>query len=355
MINNKIEKEIKEKLNNWREIIKNYQIPDTRKAVIQLINTFVPFIGLWVLMYFSLDWSFWITLPLTILAGFFLARIFIIQHDCGHQSFLKSKKLNNTIGFICSFFSAIPYKYWAKAHSFHHGHNGQLDESSRDIGDVPFKTVKEFREMSRWGKFKYRIFRSPIVLFGIAPIAYIAISNRFPFYNLKGWAKERRSQIVNNFIMVGVYVLLGYLLGWKKFFLIQALSISFFAIIAFWFFYVQHQHEETYKQWKKNWDYLVASIRGSTYYKLPAVINWLTGSIGFHHIHHLSPRIPNYNLAKCAKENPILQKYVTTITFRESLKCAFNKLWDEELNRMITFREFYKFERVGRNQIKIAA
>lgn len=352
---NSIEKEIKETLHNWRDIIKKYQIPSTKKAVLQLVNTFVPFLGLWVLMYFSLSWSIWLTIPLTILAGFFLARIFIIQHDCGHQSFLKSRKLNNWIGFACSFFSAIPYKYWAKAHAFHHGHNGQLEQ--RDIGDVPFLTVDEFKNLSRWGKFKYRVFRSPLVLFGIAPVAYIAISNRFPFYNLKGWSKARRAMVVNNLLMVGVYTLLGYLLGWKEFFIIQALSISFFAIIAFWFFYVQHQHEETYKQWRKNWDYLLASIRGSTYYKLPKIVNWFTGSIGFHHIHHLAPRIPNYNLAKCAKENPILQKYVTTITFKESLKCAFNKLWSEEHQRMISFREYDRFEKLKaqKAKIKIAA
>ncbi|MEM9719911.1 MAG: fatty acid desaturase [Bacteroidota bacterium] len=340
----KMEREILESLKNWQQIIRRYQTPSVPKAVRQLLNTFIPFIGFWVLMYLSLDWSIWITLALGVINGLITARIFIIQHDCGHQSFFKSKKLNNIVGIVCSFFSTLPYKYWAKVHAFHHGHTQQLE--FRDIGDIPTLTVNEFREASRWRRFRYRVFRNPFILFFISPLAYVIISNRFPFVNMKGWKGTGRAQLINNILIIAVYATLAYLLGWKKFLLIQFFIVAIFSIVAFWFFYVQHQHEEAYKQWRKDWVFLLAAIRGSTYYKLPKIMNWFTGNIAFHHIHHLSPRIPNYNLEKCAQENPVLQKYVTAINFRESLKYAMNKLWDEESQRMITFREYYRNERL---------
>lgn len=340
-----IEQEIRQQLKHWKKIIKPYQKPSNKKAVIQLLNTFLPFLALWTLMYFSLDWSYWITLGLAVVNAFLLARIFIIQHDCGHQSFLRSRLLNDVVGVVCSFFSTIPYKYWAAVHNFHHGHSGQLE--LRDIGDVPMLTVEEYRQRSWWGRLKYRIFRHPFVLFILVPIGYFAFPLRIPVIGVRSARKEYISMLKNNIWLVAVYVVLALLLGWKKFLMIQLPIVLLFMIIAFWFFFVQHQHEETYKRWKDNWDFLVASIRGSTYYKLPAVFNWLTGNIGFHHIHHLSARIPNYNLQRCARENPILQKYVTIMTFRDSLKCIFNKLWDEQQERMISFREFYLLEERG--------
>lgn len=334
------ELEIKDSLKNWKKIISNYQIPNTKKAVFQILSTFVPYFALWVLMYFSLSWSYWITFFLAVINSFFMVRIFIIQHDCGHQSFLKSKRWNNIIGTICSLFSSIPYKYWAKVHNHHHGHSGQLEMEDRDIGDIKFLTVEEYQQLTKWKKFKYRIFRSPVVLFGLAPLIYLTFSNRLPMFKLKGWSKVRLSQVFNNILLLALYAGLGYLLGWKQFFIIQLPIIFMFSVIAFWFFYVQHQHEETYKEWRNNWDFLIASLRGATYYKLPKPFQWLTGNIGFHHIHHLSALIPNYNLEKCAKENPLLNKYVTTITFKESLKCIFNNLWDQNRQCMISFREY---------------
>ncbi len=336
--------EIKEVLQNWPQIVKKYQAPNVKKAVIQILNSFLPFLALWVAMYFSLEVSYWLTLALGVLNAFFLVRIFIIQHDCGHQSFLKSRKVNNVIGQICSYFSMIPYKYWARSHNFHHAHNGQLE--TRDIGDLTTLTVEEYRELDKWGRLKYRIYRSPLIMFFIGPVYYLTIHNRIPSKSeiMKGWTKERKALWLNNLGLITIYISMGFLIGWKKFLLVQAPIIVFFGIIAIWFFYVQHQHEENYKQWKENWEYLLSAIRGSSYYKLPKVMMWLTGNIGFHHIHHLSSLIPNYNLEKCNKENPILEKYVNILTFRESIKCAFYKLWDEQSQRMITFREFYRME-----------
>jgi omega-6 fatty acid desaturase (delta-12 desaturase) len=341
-----LEQEIKQQLKDWKKIIKRYQQPDSKRAWWQVVNTFGPFLALWVLMYFSLEWSYWITLGLGLVNGFLLARIFIIQHDCGHHSFLESKGWNDAIGNFCSFFSTIPYKYWSKIHNYHHGHSGQLEEEPREIGDVPFLTVEEYRNLSRWGRFKYRLFRTPVVLFIVTPIVYLSGPMRWPTIKVPVVRSAHVALFLNNLWIGLVYSGLIYLLGWE-FLWVQVPIIIFFGTIAFWFFYVQHQHEETYKKWKDEWDYLVAAVSGSTYYKLPKVFNWLTGNIGFHHIHHLSSLIPNYNLPRCAKENPILQKYVTTVTFKESLACMFNKLWDEQQERMISFREYYRLERSG--------
>lgn len=341
---NDLELEIKEKLRNWKDIIQQYQVPDNKKAILQIITSFLPYLGLWVLMYFSLNWSIWLTVPIAFINMFFLVRIFIIQHDCGHQSFLKSKKGNQIVGYICSLFSTIPFRYWAKVHNHHHGHTGQLEE--RDIGDINFITVNEYRGRGKWGRFRYRLFRHPIVLFIIAPFFYLTVSQRLPTFKLKGWTNVRRTQLFNNLLILTFYTILALVVGWKKFLFIQLILVFGFFCIAFWFFYVQHQHEDGYMRWRKNWDYLVASIRGATYYKLPKVFQWLTGNIGIHHIHHLSARIPNYNLEKCMKENPLFTKYVTVVTFWDSIKIAANKLWDEETQRMISFREFYQMERM---------
>ena len=339
-----IDQKIQEALHDWRSIVKKYQVPNTGKAIIQMLNSFLPFVGLWTLMYFSLEWSYWITLALAVVNAFFLVRIFIIQHDCGHLSFLKSKQANKYIGLICSFFSSIPYRYWARMHNWHHGHNGQLETETRELGDIHFLTVEEFRQATPWRRFRYRAFRHPLMLFGITPVVYLALVNRLPIVRTKNWLRFKDSQLLNNLLIAGVYMGLALLIGWKEFLLIQIPVLFMFGVIAFWFFYVQHQHEETYKAWKKNWDHLLSSIRGSTYYKLPRLFTWLTGNIGYHHIHHLNPRIPNYHLKRCAQENPILQQFVTTLNFRESLKCMFNKLWDEQNKRMITFREFRRLE-----------
>ncbi len=335
--------EIKKELQNWPKIVRKYHQENKKKAIFQIITSFLPFLAIWILMYFTIGISYWITLGLALLNGFFLVRIFIIQHDCGHQSFFKNKKVNNILGSVCSVFSMLPYTYWARTHQFHHSHNAQLEY--RDIGDINTLTVKEFQALSRTQKLFYRIYRSPIFMFIIGPIYYIFIHNRLPLINLKGWKKEKISLIQHNFLFLGIYTLVALLVGWKLFLMIQIPILVFFGVIAIWFFYIQHQFEYSYKQWKNNWDYLLSAIQGSSYYKLPKIMHWLSGNIGYHHIHHLSHKIPSYNLVKCSKENPVFQKYVTSMTFFSSLKCAFYKLWDEERQKMISFTEYYRMSR----------
>ena len=245
-----------------------------------------------------------------------------------------------------SLMTCIPYKYWARSHNHHHAHQGQLD--TRTIGDVTLLTVREYNELSNWGKIKYRIYRSVPVMFVLGPIYYIFIHNRIPFIKFKGWEKERLTLLRTNLYLLGFFVILGVILslptfdlieGFKKLALLYIPILITFAFTAIWFFYMQHQHDPNYKAWKEDWQYLLAAIKGSSYYKLPKIFNFFTGNIGYHHIHHLAPKVPFYKLEKCSKENPIFQKYVTTITLLSSVKYAFYTLWDEENYRMITFRQ----------------
>jgi acyl-lipid omega-6 desaturase (Delta-12 desaturase) len=327
-------------IDNWKDIVKKYQKPNTKIAIWQIANTFMPFLGLWVLMYFSLDISYFLTLLLGLVNAFFLVRIFIIQHDCGHQSFTKWSKANNVIGFICSGFSLIPYKYWAKAHNFHHAHCGRLEEDIRDIGDMPLLTVNEYRQMPKLKRLGYRLFRMPLVLLTVGSFYYVFIHNRFVTIKLKGFELAKKSIVINNLYMIGIYVLGMLIFGVGNFLKIQLPIVLFFSVMAFFAFYIQHQHEHAFKKFKDEWTYVVAAIKGSTYWKLPKVFQWLTGNIGIHHIHHLSSLIPNYNLEKCKDENPVLQEHVTIVSFTGSLKYFMNKLWDEQQDRMITFAEY---------------
>ena len=333
--------EMKSDFKNWQKMVRNYIKPDNKLAFLQILTSFVPFIGLWVLMYFSLGWSYWLTLGLGFLNAFFLVRIFIIQLDCGHQSFFKNRKINNFIGRVCSVFSLIPYTYWAKSHSYHHAHTVMLHDH-RDIGDINTLTVAEYQALSKFGQFRYRIYRSVPVMFLIGPLYYILIHNRLPLIRFKEWKKTRYSLIWNNLIVVAVYCAVGFLIGWNNFIKVQIPVTVFFAMIAIWFFYVQHQHEQNFRAWKDKWDYLTSAIKGSTYYRLPKILHWLTGNIGFHHIHHLNSMIPNYNLQKCHKENPVFEKHVVKMGIRESFKTITNKLWDEANEKMISFREYRK-------------
>lgn len=329
---------LEEKLESWQVVVRRYQKPDTRKAVIQILNTFLPFFGLWFLVYYSLNWSYILTLLFAAITGLFMIRIFVIQHDCGHQSFLKSRKWNNAVGFFSSFFSSIPYDYWSRIHNMHHAHNRQFEY--RGLGDIHFLTTEEYTNRSRFGKLGYRVLRNAFVQFLIIPIVYFYITLRVPFVHLKRWKVIRWPHLINNLMLVAVYTTMAMILGWQTFLLVHVPILYFFTIVSFWLFYVQHQHEHSYAESEDDWNHLIASIKGSTYYKLPRLFQWLSGNIGFHHIHHLNSSIPNYNLEVCSKENPLLNKYVSILNFRQSLKCIHHKLWDEQTQRMITFKEY---------------
>ena len=325
--------------------LREYQKPDNKKAIIQILNSFGPFFGIWVAIYFLWDYSIVLSVLLAILNAFFLVRIFIIQHDCGHNSFVESTSWRKRIGYFCSLVSSVPYSYWAKSHHFHHMNNGMLEV--RDIGDIDTLTLKEFASLTKFQRLKYRLYRSGIVMFFFGPLYYIFIHNRLPLVNLEEFKKYKPGLFLNNVIYAAIMVGLCFILDWKKFLTVHMLILSLFAIIAIWFFYIQHQHEHGYKEWRNRWEFMYAAIKGSSYYKLPKILHWFTGNIAIHHIHHLNPAIPNYNLQKCEKAIPWFHKYTTEITVWESFKLATHKLWDENTQRMITFREYYRMEKMG--------
>lgn len=335
----KVKTGMKKAQKDWVAIIKKYQKPDKWKSSWQLINTLPPYFIIWVLMYYSLRVSYWLTLGLAVINAGLMIRVFIIQHDCGHNSFFPSLKLNNFIGTLLGFLTMTPYYHWRKQHARHHANSGDLD--FRGFGDIDTVTVSEYQAMSRWEKTKYRFYRHPFVTFVIGPIYVFVFSHRVPFKTKKSEKKERSSVQWTNLALAVIVVGMSLWIGFDKFFLIQVPIVLFMTTAGVYMFYVQHQFEDTYWRKHKHWGYKEAALEGSSYFKLPKVLQWFTGNIGFHHVHHLSPRIPNYLLEKAHNENPIFQN-VHTLTILTSIKSIFLNLWDEQQQRLISFREYQK-------------
>lgn len=316
-----------------------YKLPDTRKAILQMATSFLPYLALRVSMYFLVQYGWYRGWIISLINAFFLVRIFIIQHDCGHHSFFSSHQANNRIGKICSFLTFIPYTYRAAGHQFHHTHANKLREF-RDIGDLYTMTVEEFQHASRWKKVVYIMFRSPIVMFVIVPIWYILLNNRLPIARLPQKKILNTSLIGNNLITLLIYGWIGYLFGPYILLHVQLPILMAFGSIAIRFFYIQHQHERGYKAFQDKWEYVRAAVQGSTFYDLPRRLHWLTGNIGYHHIHHLNSAIPSYELARCYHQEPLLQQVAQKITFRQSLRFTRCHLRDEQQQKMISFLEY---------------
>lgn len=321
---------------DWKSLVAEYQIADTRKSIWQLCNTFIPFLVLWYLMFLSLNIGYWLTLLLALPASGLMIRLFIIQHDCGHGSFFKSRKVNDLTGRLCSAFTLTPYHYWQKSHAIHHANAGNLEH--RGIGDIFTMTVNEYLQQSKWGRFKYRLYRNPLVLFVLIPTLLFVVFYRFPTSQAKALKRVRSSIYWINLALVLLIGGMIWLVGLKAFLLVHLPIIIITSSAGTWLFFVQHQFEDTY--WANNevWDYTLAALQGSSYYKLPKILQWFTGNIGFHHIHHLSPKIPNYLLEKCHNAHPMFQQ-VATLTVRSSLKSIFLSLWDEEQKKLISFSQ----------------
>jgi omega-6 fatty acid desaturase (delta-12 desaturase) len=320
----------------WKSLAAKYQTPTAWKSSWQFANSLIPFLILWYLMVLSLEVGYWLTLLLSIPTAGFMVRLFIIQHDCGHGSFFKSRKANDWVGTVCSLFTWTPYRYWQKSHAIHHANAGNLEH--RGIGDIYTMTVDEYLQQSRWGKLRYRVYRHPFFLFVIGASLLFIVLYRFPLASDKAMQKVRSSVYWTDLALVVVIGGLSWLIGWQAVLLVEAPIIIIAATAGAWLFYVQHQFEDAYWAGDDSWDYTLAALQGSSYYKLPKILQWFTGNIGFHHIHHLSPRIPNYQLQKCHDENPMFQNTVV-LTLRSSLKTTFLSLWDEEQKKLISFNQ----------------
>ena len=317
---------------DWKDIVARYQKPTLGRSVWQIVNTLVPYAFLWYLMYRSLAVSYWLTVPLVILAAGFMVRTFIIHHDCGHGSFFKSRKANDFWGFITGVLVFTPYYLWRWEHAVHHASSGDLDR--RGTGDVWTMTVQEYLEASRWKRFAYRLTRNPFVLFVIAPSLVFLVRHRFA--PSKASPRERHSVYWTNLAILGVAAGLSMIFGIKAYLILQVAVSMVATSVGVWLFYVQHQFEGVYWERGEDWDYATAALQGSSFYKLPKILQWFSGSIGFHHIHHLSPAIPNYNLEKCHKAEPLFQT-VKPVTLFRSLKSFTFRLWDEQHHKLVGY------------------
>jgi omega-6 fatty acid desaturase (delta-12 desaturase) len=321
-------------------ILSKYKESHLPSSLWQIANTAIPFFSVMALMYFTSYKGYWpVTLLLAVPASGLLMRIFIIQHDCGHGSFFKSARANDWLGAVLGVLTLTPYTYWKQTHAIHHSTSGNLDR--RGYGDIETLTVKEYAALTPWGRWKYRAYRSIPVLFFIGPAFHFVVYHRWPGIIPADWKAERRSILLNDLALVALLALAHYTIGLKHFFLVQLAVGIMTAIAGVWFFYVQHQFKGAYWQREDKWNLVEASLRGSSFYDLPAVLQWMTGNIGFHHIHHLNSRIPNYKLERCMLENPVLQN-PSRLTLWKSFKCVFLTLWDEERQELV------RFEDVGR-------
>jgi omega-6 fatty acid desaturase (delta-12 desaturase) len=312
---------------------KFFEKSSAAKARWQIVNSFVPYLLLWYAMVRALSVSYWLMLPIAILAAGFLARIFIIFHDCGHSSFFNSRRANNATGAIAGLLNLTPYLHWRWQHALHHGSSGNLDK--RGSGDIWTLTVQEFRDASRWKRSMYRLARNPLVLFMAAPLYVFVIHHRFS--SSAAPKRERRSVRRTNLALALAVLLMSALIGPKAFFEIQLTVSAFAGAAGLWLFYVQHQFEGAYWERSKHWDYTQAALRGSSFYKLPRVLQWFTGNIGYHHVHHLSPRIPNYFLQRCHEAQPQFSE-VRPVTLLASLKSLTFRLWDEKRRMYVGYR-----------------
>ncbi|PFZ59270.1 fatty acid desaturase [Bacillus wiedmannii] len=303
----------------------------------QLINTIVPFIILWYLAYKSLSVSYWLSLVPSLLAAGFMTRIFIIFHDCTHYSFFKSRPANRIVGTCMGVLTLFPFDQWGHEHSIHHATSGNLDK--RGTGDIWTLTVDEYVAAPFRLRLAYRLYRNPFVMFGLGPIYVFLLKNRF---NRKGARqKERMNTYLTNIIIVALITILCWAIGWQSFLLVHGTIFLIAGSVGIWLFYVQHTFEDSYFEEDKDWEYVKAAVEGSSFYKLPKILQFLTGNIGFHHVHHLSPRVPNYKLEE-AHNNTLPLKNVPTITLATSLRSLRFRLWDEKSNNFVTFKEFKK-------------
>ncbi|MCK2004574.1 fatty acid desaturase [[Brevibacterium] frigoritolerans] len=306
----------------------------TKQSIWQIINTLGPFIILWYLAYISLSVSYWLALIPAVFAAGFLTRIFIIFHDCTHHSFFKDRRANRIVGTIMGVLTLFPFDQWGHEHSVHHATSGNLDK--RGTGDIWTLTVDEYLAAPFKLRFAYRFYRNPLVMFGLGPIYVFLLKNRF---NRKGARKkEKNNTYLTNVLIVVLAALLCLAVGWQSFVLVQGSIFMISGSIGIWLFYVQHTFEDSYFEENEEWEYVLAAVEGSSFYKLPKLMQFLTGNIGYHHVHHLSPRVPNYKL-EMAHNNTQPLENVPTITLATSLRSLRFRLWDEESKNFVSFKD----------------
>ncbi len=324
----------KHNLQRLQQAITKFQRPVRLKSIWQLLNTLIPFLLLWYAGLYALEHSPWLTIPVVILLAGFLVRIFIISHDCGHGSFFRSKRANDFWGRVTGVLTLTPYSRWRASHARHHGTSGNLDK--RGEGDIWMLTLKEYLKAPRSERIKYRLYRNPLVMFLLGPLSIIFVDNRIAGKGAN--RRDRMSVYTTNLAIAAIGGAVALLVGWKEFLTILLPSLFLAHVVGVWLFYVQHQFEGVYWRRNKEWDFMSAALEGGSFYKLPGILRWFTGSIGYHHLHHLNSRIPNYRLAHCQQSLPTLKRS-KPIGLRASLKSLTYRLWDEDSGQLISFRD----------------
>lgn len=321
---------------DWVRILARYREPSTARSILELLVTLVPFTLLWVLAWAAVSISSWLAVGIAILNGFFLVRLFCIQHDCGHASFFHSRRVQDWVGRCLGVLTLTPYDVWRRTHSLHHAQHGNLDQ--RGIGDVLTLTVAEYQARSRLGRLMYRLYRHPVVLFGVGPGYLFLLQNRLPLGLMASGRRYWVSAMGTNAMIALVLAVMIWLGGMKPVLLIYLPTVLVAATIGMWLFYVQHQFEETH--WAKGdaWQVHEAALAGSSHYVLPMPLRWLSANIGIHHVHHLYSRIPFYRLPQILDDHAELA-VAQRLTLRESLRSVNLHLWDDKLNRLTSFRE----------------
>jgi acyl-lipid omega-6 desaturase (Delta-12 desaturase) len=318
----------------WTQILARYRQPSTGRSLVEIAITIVPLAALWVLAWATLDIGYWLALPLAIGAAGFLVRLFAIQHDCSHGAFFRHRLANDWIGRVAGVLTFTPYGVWRHAHATHHATTGNLDR--RGLGDVDTLTVEEYRGRSFWGRLRYRLYRHPLVMFGIGPAYLFILQHRLPV-GLRGW-RPWASSMTTNLVIASLVALMIWLIGLKAFLLVHLPSLLLAASVGVWMFYVQHQFEQTSWASDRDWNLHDAALHGSSHYDLPAFLHWFTGNIGVHHVHHLNSRIPYYRLPRVLRDHPEL-RHVGRLTLLDSFRCVRLVLWDETQRRLVSFRE----------------
>ena len=326
----------KHEASNWSRILARYRSPSAARSFVEILITFGPFVLLWVATWLGVYFGYWISLVLAVPAAGFLVRLFMIQHDCGHGSFFRTRWLNDWIGRVIGVLTLTPYDFWRHTHAVHHASSGNL--SRRGIGDIDTLTVREYLALPWWGRLRYRLYRHPFVMFGLGPIYMFMLQHRLPIGLMRdGWRPWLSTMLTNLAIAIIVAVLI-FFIGIKAFLLVHLPIMLLAGVAGVWLFYVQHQFEETVWADEASWNRQDAALHGSSHYDLPGILRWFTANIGVHHVHHLSSGIPFYRLRDVLRDHPDLGK-VGRLTLLQSFGCVRLVLWDESSHRLVSFRQ----------------